>query len=93
MTPQLEALAMLNNMFESYDGRPVKNAVLSREDYALLAQALTARTSYAAPEAGLIPLPLALVGRLLSAHKQSTVDWSAMRDLERLWDEHGQEKP
>lgn len=50
MTPQLEALAMLNNMFESYDGRPVENAVLTRRDYALLAQALTARTTFALPE-------------------------------------------
>ena len=49
MTPQLEALAMLNNMFESYDGRPVEQAILTRRDYAALVQALTARTTYASP--------------------------------------------
>lgn len=35
---------MLNNMFKSHDGRPVENAVLTRKDYAFLAEVLTAPT-------------------------------------------------
>lgn len=45
MTPQLEAIAMLNIMFESHDGRAVDNAVLTRKDYAYLVQVL-AGTEY-----------------------------------------------
>jgi hypothetical protein len=45
MTPQLEAIAMLNNMFESHDGRPVDMAVLHRKDYAALVEALSLSSS------------------------------------------------
>ena len=58
MIPQLEALAMLNNMFESFDGRPVENAILTRKDYGFLIQVLTARTEApAAPSSSAAPLP------------------------------------
>lgn len=45
MTPQFEAIAMLNLMFESHDGRPVDNAVLTRKDYAFLVEVLAAATN------------------------------------------------
>ena len=65
MSPQLEALAMLNNMFESHDGRPVDNAVLTRADYGFLIRALTDKPTSETPKtearpvtmAGFVPIP------------------------------------
>lgn len=52
MTPQaLRALDMLNNMFESHDGRPVDMAVLHVSDYRALVEALVNTPQ---PEAGAI---------------------------------------
>lgn len=46
MTPkQLDALRMLNNAFESHDGRPVEQAIITEADYRLLYEALAEGTA------------------------------------------------
>lgn len=51
MRPEMEALAMLNTMFESHDGRPVDMAVLHRKDYGFLAEVLS-NAANTRPEVG-----------------------------------------
>lgn len=46
MTPkQLDALRMLNDAFESHDGAPVMQAIITRTDYRLLYEALAEGTA------------------------------------------------
>ena len=40
MTKQMEALRMLNVAFESHDGAPVREAIITQVDYRLLFEAL-----------------------------------------------------
>ena len=44
MTKQMEALRMLNLAFESHDGAPVMQAIITQADYRLLFEALTEQT-------------------------------------------------
>ena len=41
MKPNIEALAILNKLFESRDGRPVDSATITREDFKRLFDLLT----------------------------------------------------
>lgn len=46
MTPkQIDALRMLNDAFESHDGRPVEQAIITRADYRMLYEALAEGTT------------------------------------------------
>ncbi len=71
MTPQMEALEMLNKRFESRDGLAVDSAVITRQDFKQLFDALLSNQ----PEGGAVALLMEVV-----ADRKEAI-WSLGTDL------------